>query len=97
MPTLSLEAPGRDGESWVTTEVAARWLGVSDSTFLRLIGRKKGGTTLPGVSEWMRPHPHSAKELWDVADVILVRHILTKRLNSTPTATARDEDDGEKT
>lgn len=79
MATHSVEVPGQPGQTWVTTEVAALWLGVSSSTFLRLIGRKKGGTALPGVSEWMHQHPHSAETLWHVLDVAAIGRILLQR------------------
>lgn len=97
MPTHSIEGPGQPGQTWVTTEVAALWLGVSETTFLRLIGRKKGGTAaLPGVAEWMHPHPHSEKTLWHVEDVWIIGRILRlRRPGSSPHPAAAD-DDGEK-
>lgn len=97
MPAFSFDGPGEPGCSFVTTEQAARWIGVGDTTFLRMVGHKKDqpGKTLPGVAEWMRPYDHGQKDLWDVQDVIMVRHILVRR-RAAGLATPTDDDEEEK-
>lgn len=92
MPAFSFDGPGQPGASFVTTEEAHRWLCVSESTFLRMVG-KKAGAPIPGVPEWMRSMDHAGKQMWAVEDVIVLRHILVRRRLAGHAPPPEDDED----
>lgn len=94
MAARTLDCPGRDDESFVTSEVAARFLCVGKSTFLRMVGRKKGGRgAIPGVGEWLRPLGHGQGDLWDTLQIGILRHIIIMRQLAGEYVPSDDDDD----
>jgi hypothetical protein len=81
MTARQIDGPG-DG-MYVTTEVAAGWLGVSVATFRHLCGMDPNEMTPPGVAEWMRPVNMAAGKKaayrWLWSDVYCLGHILSRR------------------
>ncbi len=64
MPSKRIEAPGK-GKN-VSTEEAARWLGVSEDSFERLA--KSSG--------WLTPVRIGRRLLWDSLDVAVLAHVV---------------------
>ncbi len=71
MPSKRIEAPGK-GKN-VSTEEAARWLGLSEDTFEKL-ARQSG---------WLTPLRIGRRVLWDSLDVAVLAHVLTRQGGST--------------
>lgn len=66
MPSIRIEAPST-GKN-VSTERAAEWLGVSEDTFKRIVPQ----------FPWVKPLLVGRKVLWDVVDVALLGHVLSR-------------------
>jgi hypothetical protein len=90
MAAVTLDGPGREGESMINAMRAALWLGVSQTTFLRMIGRKPGKGPTAGRFAWVRSRKDGKEVLYPAEDVAIIRHVLLAE-----GAVVEDEDDEE--
>lgn len=77
-----MDGPGEGSPppAYVSTEEAARWLGLSVQSFRRLVGldppKKRGVQPLPGVQDWVRPVRVGGSLLWHWLAVVYLQHVL---------------------
>jgi hypothetical protein len=67
MAMRPVDGPGKG--KYVSTDVAAEWLGISDHTFENLTEQ----------FDWLRPIKIGRRTVWDWFDVVVVGHILKQR------------------
>lgn len=82
MAPRTIDGPGRGAN--VTTEVAARYLGVSVTTFRRLVGLEQSDITLPGVRDWIRPVRVGKGIRWNWLSIVYLAHVMAHGQAAAP-------------
>lgn len=90
MVSRRIDGPGKG--TYVTTEEAARFLGLSVAAFRRLVGLDESDLALPGVRDWVRPVTVGRSLRWHWLSITYLAHVLAQQAGNTATPAAAATD-----